>query len=52
LKFLEDGVKDHGHKDGPYDGREKRGEDLVEEIDGKKSNEKNEDEKDMFSFHF
>jgi len=52
VKFLEKRIRDHGQKDGPYDGREKRGEDLVEQIDGKEGEEKDEDEKDVFSFHF
>jgi hypothetical protein len=52
LKLLEEGIKNDGQEDGPYDGREKRGEDLVEQIDGKEGEEKNEDEKDVFSFHF
>jgi hypothetical protein len=49
---LEEGIKDHGQKDSPYDGREKRGEDLIKEINGEEGKEEDEDEKDMFLFHF
>jgi len=52
LEFLKEGIKNDGQEDGPYDGRKKRGEDLVEQIDGKEGEEKNKDEKDVFSFHF
>jgi hypothetical protein len=51
LKFLEERIKDHGQEDGPYDGREKRGEYLIEEINGEEREEEDEDEEDMFSFH-
>jgi hypothetical protein len=49
---LEEGIKDHGQEDSPYDGREKRGEYLIKEINGEESEEEDEDEKDMFPFHF
>jgi hypothetical protein len=52
VKFFKERIKDHGQEDGPYDGREERGEDLVEEIDGEKSQKEDEDKKDMFPFHF
>ena len=52
MKFLEEGIKDHGQEDSPYDGREKRGEYLIKEINGEESEEEDEDEKDMFPFHF
>jgi hypothetical protein len=51
LKPSEEWVKDHGQENRPNDRREKRGEDLVEKIDGKECEEKDEDEKDMFPFH-
>jgi hypothetical protein len=52
LEFLKEGIKNDGQEDGPYDGREKWGEDLVEQINGKEGEKKDEDEKDVFSFHF
>jgi hypothetical protein len=51
VKFLEERIKDHGQEDGPYDGREKRGEDLIKEIDGEESEKEDKNEEDMFSFH-
>jgi hypothetical protein len=51
LKFLEKGIKDHGQENSPYDGREKRREDFVKEINGKESKKKDEEEKNMFPFH-
>jgi hypothetical protein len=51
LKFLEERIKDDGQKDRPNDGGQKRGEDLVEEINGEEGKEEDEDEKDMFPFH-
>jgi hypothetical protein len=52
VKFFKERIKDHGQEDGPYDRREKRGEDPVEEIDGKESEKEDEDKKDVFPFHF
>jgi hypothetical protein len=52
LKFLEEGIEDHGKENGPDDGRQKRREDSIKEINGEESKEEDEDEKDMFSFHF
>ncbi len=49
---MEKGIKDHGQEDGPNDRREKRREDLVKKINGEESEKEDEDEKDMFLFHF
>jgi hypothetical protein len=52
LEFLEEREKNDDQEDGPYDGREERGKDFVKQIDGKKGKENDEDEKNVFSFHF
>jgi len=49
---LEEGVKDDGKDSRPDDRREKREENFIEEINGKKDEKKKKGKKNLFFFQF